>query len=393
MSKDPKEELAEFEKAILKHHGRTDEFSQEEREKFKERIDGMSPHEKKVMREVSHDVLQRHTTGSTKSVFELASDKIFGKQNKKESPASISPHFKFDILMYNSGTAIRSLEFAAQKFGGDFEVVVWGRDGKPVSLRGHDPKIAMELFDKIRKEITESRIILLDPDFLDGREGARTEDVQNANFYLNTPFENIWIENANPSASMVAIDSESDSDPTDVVSIHVMSVGIVEKGDGHELVVLYVAEDKKTGRKALRMEVFPSSFARKHPALGAITFSIANLLEGITSRSAQAGDVKINRIYKQKDGRDPLRVRRVIVISNRKNPSIRTVDSVAVNWKHCWEVMGHWRRHDGVGKNRQGDYVIPGRTWVNPHVRGDLDMPLIKKTRIFKDGETPNEEG
>lgn len=49
-------------------------------------------------------------------------------------------------------------------------------------------------------------------------------------------------------------------------------------------------------------------------------------------------------------------------------------------WKHSWECVGHWRKHNGIGKDRYGEYNQVGRTWVLPHVKGEGD--LIKKTRI-----------
>ncbi len=51
-------------------------------------------------------------------------------------------------------------------------------------------------------------------------------------------------------------------------------------------------------------------------------------------------------------------------------------------WKHSWECVGHWRKLDGIGKDRHGEYNQLGRTWVNPCIKGDGE--LIKKIRILK---------
>ena len=48
-----------------------------------------------------------------------------------------------------------------------------------------------------------------------------------------------------------------------------------------------------------------------------------------------------------------------------------------------WEVMGHWRIHDGSGKDRNGHRTMKGFTWVVPHVKGPDSVPLIVKTRII----------
>lgn len=75
----------------------------------------------------------------------------------------------------------------------------------------------------------------------------------------------------------------------------------------------------------------------------------------------------------------------VIYLSDKKY--IKEFESTVLNgrkveWKHCWEVMGHWRKIEGIGKDRDGEYNQHGRTWVNPCVKGEGD--LIKKVRIIK---------
>ena len=51
---------------------------------------------------------------------------------------------------------------------------------------------------------------------------------------------------------------------------------------------------------------------------------------------------------------------------------------------HSFKVRGHWRKISphSYGKNRQGEYVVTGITWVKEHVRGEGD--LVKKIRVLK---------
>lgn len=53
-----------------------------------------------------------------------------------------------------------------------------------------------------------------------------------------------------------------------------------------------------------------------------------------------------------------------------------------VDWTHRWFVRGHWRKFEGLGKDREGNYCVTGRTWVNAHEKGPEHAPLISKTRI-----------
>jgi len=48
-------------------------------------------------------------------------------------------------------------------------------------------------------------------------------------------------------------------------------------------------------------------------------------------------------------------------------------------------VRGHWRKHEGIGKDREGIYGVEGFTWVSEHVRGPGNLPLVKKVRILED--------
>jgi hypothetical protein len=51
-----------------------------------------------------------------------------------------------------------------------------------------------------------------------------------------------------------------------------------------------------------------------------------------------------------------------------------------IDWKHSWSVIGHWRKIRRLGKNRQGDYCVIGRTWVNPSIKGS--GTFISKPRV-----------
>lgn len=58
--------------------------------------------------------------------------------------------------------------------------------------------------------------------------------------------------------------------------------------------------------------------------------------------------------------------------------------SKKINWDHHIEVRGHWRKINGIGKDRDGIYCELGNTWIRPYSKGDKTKPLIKKTRIVQ---------
>lgn len=49
---------------------------------------------------------------------------------------------------------------------------------------------------------------------------------------------------------------------------------------------------------------------------------------------------------------------------------------------HAFKVRGHWRKIDGVGKDRNGNYRIEGFTWVVDYVKGQGE--LVNRVRIVR---------
>ena len=73
----------------------------------------------------------------------------------------------------------------------------------------------------------------------------------------------------------------------------------------------------------------------------------------------------------------------ITFISDKKYISdIERTVGEKLDWKHSWKVMGHWREISGIGKDRDGNYCMIGKTWVNPCIRGD--GPMIEKLKIIK---------
>lgn len=73
----------------------------------------------------------------------------------------------------------------------------------------------------------------------------------------------------------------------------------------------------------------------------------------------------------------------ITYVSNKKYSSKQlSLSGEPIEWKHSWEVIGHWRAISGIGKNRNGDYLEINRTWINPCIKGKGE--LIKKIRIIK---------
>lgn len=77
------------------------------------------------------------------------------------------------------------------------------------------------------------------------------------------------------------------------------------------------------------------------------------------------------------------RIRRVIHIAPKqvKNKIAIGVHK-KIDWSHSWTVRGHWRKINGIGKDRNNQELVYGYTWVNSYLKGNGE--LVKKARIVK---------
>lgn len=78
------------------------------------------------------------------------------------------------------------------------------------------------------------------------------------------------------------------------------------------------------------------------------------------------------------------RIRRIIHVAPKSVVRKGSESTRSIDWTHRFEVRGHWRKHEGVGKDRSGNYTVHGWTWVSNHTRGPEHMPLIKKVRTVE---------
>lgn len=81
-----------------------------------------------------------------------------------------------------------------------------------------------------------------------------------------------------------------------------------------------------------------------------------------------------------------VRIKNILHVAMKKeNRSYAKSLGKEIEWTHRWEVMGHWRKVDTIGKDRNGEYGIHGYTWVVPHSKGPADKDLVKKIRVVRE--------
>lgn len=97
-------------------------------------------------------------------------------------------------------------------------------------------------------------------------------------------------------------------------------------------------------------------------------------------------DVRVTLPHRKRNGERATRdIRRIVRImpkhTNHERVKPLTPNGV-IDWSHRWEVRGHWRKVHGIGKNRAGEYIVIGSTWVREAIKGPEHLPLVQKTRI-----------
>jgi len=116
----------------------------------------------------------------------------------------------------------------------------------------------------------------------------------------------------------------------------------------------------------------------------------AHLLRVLNESQRQLVEkIKIRaRMGKGKD-RKPFKINQIVRVypKGKKREKVKPLFGGKIDYSHRWESRGHWREVMGIGKNRAGQYVISGATWVIPSIKGPKGKPLVKKIRIFESRE------
>jgi hypothetical protein len=115
-------------------------------------------------------------------------------------------------------------------------------------------------------------------------------------------------------------------------------------------------------------------------------FHVLKILEEMNTINIMGLASTNDRIkLKTKSGKILHKIRKIIYIVPKKERGQQIPGTGTVDWTHRWMVRGHWRRHEGLGKNRAGEYCIQNFTWVTEHEKGPEDAPLVSdKVRVMK---------
>lgn len=104
------------------------------------------------------------------------------------------------------------------------------------------------------------------------------------------------------------------------------------------------------------------------------------------AKECQFGTEKTNIQFRVGSGanREKHRIKEIVHVRLKKKvyPKDEEMEKRNIVWSHRWEVMGHWRKIEGVGKDNLDKYCVKGLTWVKPHTKGPEEKDVVKKVRL-----------
>jgi len=198
--------------------------------------------------------------------------------------------------------------------------------------------------------------------------------------------------------------------PFPVCSFEMLGEGetflFVDKYTGTELhIYCIVAEELEPGKiiyhvvstlgvEYIKYDCFhPDDFGRNKWLM--VNMMVDSLLQQL--KNGQHGHTSPRTVFKWKDGgeKKQVRINKVIHVRPRNGSEAgKETGTRNVTWSHAFWVMGHWRTISGIGKNRDGEYRVSGKTWVEAFVKNSELGDPVKKIRLVRNesGENPESE-
>jgi len=248
--------------------------------------------------------------------------------------------------------------------------------------------IAKKMYAGASTGIKEANIILINdmqvPHIDDAEDEHSTTDIYEAKTPLDIPFDSVFIEYLSKPIGWRMVSSKG------IVDTAVSWIFCKEISFNEYLFVSRVM-DVKNNRSIYVLLSTRHKEINEHLTLG-MKGLVRKSLEYLNRKDFSCGKTTISqtigvRSFKKSGKEKPIKsIKDVVIISPTKNRIERLPHSPSsIDWSHRWEVRGHWRKTNGIGKDRSGAYVISGYTWVSSHVRGPEDAVLIKKKRVIQE--------
>lgn len=198
-------------------------------------------------------------------------------------------------------------------------------------------------------------------------------------FFLGEPFNTLWIESLN--LPLLYIYESSARSGHEHLPVHAIWLWRANEN-------LYIAsfvDDKGTIGSTIitdKDNEIHAGYERsiQHYVLFALFRKLA--------RFGQPGTERVSERFKIGRGKERklVKIKDIVHIRLKRTTkqAAREPNPNKIKWSHRWEIMAHWRKIDGIGKDDRGCYCVNGYTWVVAHTKGPQDKELVTKTRFVK---------
>ena len=215
-------------------------------------------------------------------------------------------------------------------------------------------------------------------------------------FFVGNPFDTVFIERLDRKPMCHSKLQSTERGPEDVLDLKIFGI-LIHQYDEDTYEMLHLVESEGN---PMNLSIIPCSVTRNNymsntgdewetdSMMHNLTFNVMSLI----TKGVQMGQEKVNRKARMSRGNDrqTYRIKNIVHVRKKQRVSVPTPGlTTDINWSHRWEVMGHWRKVSGLGKDERGIYGLRGLTWVKPHTKGPDEKELVKKIRLVgesKDG-------
>lgn len=140
-----------------------------------------------------------------------------------------------------------------------------------------------------------------------------------------------------------------------------------------------------------RSSYVTSPYFYSREAMISLIYNTLSCIDSLSSKTIIADVPTTNKtIYYRRKGSPAIKVpaRSIYYVINKQDTESEKhiVFTGTKVISHAFKVRGHWRtleNSESIGKNRQGERIVKGFTWVTEYVKGD-ENDIVKKVRIVE---------
>lgn len=203
-----------------------------------------------------------------------------------------------------------------------------------------------------------------------GDESSITHDPDGYKGELDSPFKTIWIEMSkiNGKEQLISVGGNED--------VNVNCMGLLIHEVSPKLYKIW---------SFLDVEGLRDTKDRQYMLVESSLFSdiSKSLIDRINQESWGLETPRMKVKIGSGHSKTIKRIKSIIHISPKRNiKHVKSATNHSINWSYAWNVRGHWRKINGIGKARDGVELVVGHTWVKSYVKGNGE--IVKKTRLVK---------